>query len=90
MQDSSDIHLPEPLSLRSIMRMGDELVRLCDGVEKYGLVDYQLGVWEEKIETCKPFHARIRSNSLELPLFHLPGANCVSLGFSIRGRSKPL
>ena len=29
--------------------MGKELVRLCDGLEKFGLVDYQLGVWEEQI-----------------------------------------
>ena len=29
--------------------MGSELVRLCDGMEKYGLVDYQMGVWEEEI-----------------------------------------
>lgn len=29
--------------------MGKELVNLCDGTEKYGLVDYQLGVWEEQI-----------------------------------------
>jgi len=29
--------------------MGRELVRLCDLMEKHGLVDYQLGVWEEEI-----------------------------------------
>lgn len=30
-------------------RMGRELVRLCDGMERHGLVDYQMGVWEEEI-----------------------------------------
>ncbi|KAI4095557.1 MAG: hypothetical protein LQ348_001091 [Seirophora lacunosa] len=30
-------------------RMGEALVSFCDGVEKYGLVDYQMGVWEEEI-----------------------------------------
>jgi len=30
-------------------KLGKELVRLCDGVERYGLVDYQYGVWEERI-----------------------------------------
>ncbi|KAK8924599.1 hypothetical protein VCV18_005020 [Metarhizium anisopliae] len=30
--------------------LGDELVRLCDGLERHGLVDYQYGVWEEQIE----------------------------------------
>jgi hypothetical protein len=29
--------------------MGKEIVRLCDGVEKHGLVDYECGVWEERI-----------------------------------------
>jgi hypothetical protein len=30
-------------------RMGRELVRLCDNIERHGLVDYQMGVWEEEI-----------------------------------------
>ncbi|KAL9605789.1 MAG: hypothetical protein Q9179_001022 [Wetmoreana sp. 5 TL-2023] len=30
-------------------RMAESLVHLCDGMEKYGLVDYQMGVWEEEI-----------------------------------------
>jgi hypothetical protein len=29
--------------------MGKELIRLCDVMEKHGLVDYQMGVWEEEI-----------------------------------------
>jgi hypothetical protein len=29
--------------------MGKEIVRLCDIMEKHGLVDYQIGVWEEEI-----------------------------------------
>ncbi|KAF2665515.1 hypothetical protein BT63DRAFT_67553 [Microthyrium microscopicum] len=29
--------------------MGKELIRLCDNMEKHGLVDYQMGVWEEDI-----------------------------------------
>jgi hypothetical protein len=29
--------------------MGKDLVRLCDNVERHGLVDYQYGVWEEQI-----------------------------------------
>jgi hypothetical protein len=33
--------------------MGKELVRLCDIMEKHGLVDYQMGVWEEEIITRK-------------------------------------
>lgn len=30
-------------------RLSSELVRLCDSVEKHGLVDYQMGVAEEEI-----------------------------------------
>ncbi|KAL8944427.1 MAG: hypothetical protein Q9216_000478 [Gyalolechia sp. 2 TL-2023] len=33
----------------SLKEMGDTLVQQCDGIEKYGLVDYQMGVWEEEI-----------------------------------------
>lgn len=29
--------------------MGAEVVRLCDSMEKHGLVDYEMGVWEEQI-----------------------------------------
>ena len=30
-------------------RIRRELVRLCDLMERHGLVDYQMGVWEEEI-----------------------------------------
>ncbi len=43
---------PAPQSLipeETLENMGSELVRLCDRVEKHGLVDYQVGVWEEEI-----------------------------------------
>lgn len=30
-------------------KMVDELVSLCDQIEQHGLVDYDLGVWEEQI-----------------------------------------
>lgn len=35
-------------------KMGKDLVRFCDSVERHGLVDYQYGVWEEQIidSTC--------------------------------------
>lgn len=44
------------MSEETIKRIGDELIRLCDGVERHGLVDYQYGVWEEQIESsrCPP------------------------------------
>lgn len=30
-------------------RMGKDLIRLCDSIERHGLVDYEYGVWEEQI-----------------------------------------
>jgi hypothetical protein len=37
------------LPAETIQAMVDELIRLCDSVEQYGLVDYDRGVWEEEI-----------------------------------------
>ncbi|KJZ75581.1 hypothetical protein HIM_05044 [Hirsutella minnesotensis 3608] len=39
------------MSEDKIKRAGDDLIRLCDGIERHGLVDYQYGVWEEEIES---------------------------------------
>ncbi|KAH7176391.1 hypothetical protein EDB81DRAFT_751758 [Dactylonectria macrodidyma] len=33
----------------TISHMGNELVRLCDILQKDGLVDYEYGIWEEEI-----------------------------------------
>ena len=39
-----------------IEKMGNKLIKNCDNMEKHGLVDYQMGVWEEEItaSACKP------------------------------------
>ena len=37
------------VSFDDLQKMARELVRLCDGVERFGLVDYDYGVWEERI-----------------------------------------
>lgn len=29
--------------------MGKALIQLCDQLEQHGLVDYQMGIWEEEI-----------------------------------------
>jgi hypothetical protein len=36
-----------------INKMAKDLIRMCDAVEKHGLVDYQYGVAEEQIITSK-------------------------------------
>ena len=46
-----------PQSLMSqdfIKKMAKDLIRMCDSVEKHGLVDYQYGVAEERIIMSKP------------------------------------
>ncbi|TRX95315.1 hypothetical protein FHL15_003646 [Xylaria flabelliformis] len=37
------------LSEEDLKKMGQELIRLCNGIERHGLVDYEYGVWEEQI-----------------------------------------
>ncbi|TGJ86485.1 hypothetical protein E0Z10_g2322 [Xylaria hypoxylon] len=32
-----------------LRKMGQEIIRLCNGIERHGLVDYECGVWEELI-----------------------------------------
>ncbi|KAK9775574.1 hypothetical protein AB5N19_04690 [Seiridium cardinale] len=39
------------ISEEGLKKLGKELVRLCDGIERHGLVDYEYGVWEEHIVT---------------------------------------
>lgn len=57
-QEMIDLGQP-PIPPQSYLRedflekLGEELVRLCDGVEQHGLVDYQIGVWEEEIISSK-------------------------------------
>lgn len=41
------------LNVETLERMGTELVRLCDGIERHGLVDYEMGVAEEEIISSK-------------------------------------
>lgn len=37
------------LSRDRMESMGKDLIQLCDQLEQYGLVDYQMGIWEEEI-----------------------------------------
>ena len=37
------------LAVETVQTIVDELIRLCDSIEQYGLVDYDRGVWEEEI-----------------------------------------
>lgn len=59
----SNQRLPENQTLLQeafLERMARELVRMCDSMEKHGLVDYEMGIWEEEImngnNTCIEHH----------------------------------
>lgn len=45
--------------------MGKAKIQLCDQLEQHGLVDYQMGMWEEEI-LCGKFTALILPNKPKL------------------------
>ncbi|KAF5705930.1 hypothetical protein FGLOB1_7703 [Fusarium globosum] len=49
------------VSKAMIKKMGNELIRLCDGIERHGLVDYQCGVWEDQITAGEQLQSRPES-----------------------------
>ncbi|KAH7172691.1 hypothetical protein DER46DRAFT_497104 [Fusarium sp. MPI-SDFR-AT-0072] len=49
------------VSKAMIRKMGNELIRLCDGIERHGLVDYQYGVWEDQITAGEQMQSRPES-----------------------------
>jgi hypothetical protein len=48
--------------------MGKDLIQLCDQLEPHGLVDYQMGIWEEEILSGK---FALYSNAPILPPNHI-------------------
>ncbi|KAL2815931.1 hypothetical protein BJX63DRAFT_153248 [Aspergillus granulosus] len=42
-------HSSRLLTIDAMETLGRELIRLCDQMEQHGLVDYQMGIWEEEI-----------------------------------------
>jgi hypothetical protein len=40
---------PDMLTADKLHAMVEELIGLIDNVEQYGLVDYDMGVWEDQI-----------------------------------------
>jgi hypothetical protein len=37
------------LNVEILDSMGKQLIHFCDQLEQHGLVDYQMGIWEEEI-----------------------------------------
>lgn len=50
--------------------MGKALIQLCDQLEQHGLVDYQMGIWEEEI-LCGKFTTLILPNKPRLTISQL-------------------
>jgi hypothetical protein len=46
-------------------KMGNQLVKNCDLMEKHGLVDYQMGVWEEEITASEYTHTNCYIGTLD-------------------------
>lgn len=56
LESGQRIQHPETLMTQEfIKKMAKDLIRMCDAVEKHGLVDYQYGVAEEQIIISKFF-----------------------------------
>ncbi|KAK3297052.1 uncharacterized protein B0H64DRAFT_116642 [Chaetomium fimeti] len=50
MESEQQPQRPQSLvTAEGLRKMGKELVKHCDSIERHGLVDYQYGVWEERI-----------------------------------------
>jgi len=47
--------------------MGKDLIQLCDQLEQHGLVDYQMGIWEEEILCGRSTHKPSKSPNLIRP-----------------------
>jgi hypothetical protein len=47
-----------------ISKMAKDLIRMCDAVEKHGLVDYQYGVAEERIMMSESQNSQIETRFL--------------------------
>lgn len=69
-------------------RMGSELVRLCDSMERHGLVDYQMGVWEEEILDCRFLQLNKRLEKVILTM--LAEHSYYGVFGSARGTLRPL
>jgi len=52
------------LSLEALQSLGKSVVDLSDALERHGLVDYEMGFWEERIIDSKSAHTPFSPNAL--------------------------
>lgn len=60
-------------------RMGREIIRLCDNMEPHGLVDYQMGVWEEEIVDGESFDSGNSKFEVANSVRHTALTECLDL-----------
>lgn len=60
------------LSREYMEHMGQTLISACNQLEEHGLVDYQMGLWEEEIICGKLIPNIVKAPDLTLPLFNSP------------------
>jgi len=65
-----------------INKMAKDLIRMCDAVEKHGLVDYQYGVAEEQI-MLSMYYSILKTEILTKHIIVL--TECLDLQESIEG-----
>lgn len=59
LQLQKDIFLKEDpsglsdMTLELVTKVGNDFVNLCSNMEPHGLVDYEYGVWEDRLIECK-------------------------------------
>ncbi|KAB5515623.1 hypothetical protein GE09DRAFT_979490, partial [Coniochaeta sp. 2T2.1] len=55
------------LTLEALKNLGKQLVDLADVLERHGLVDYEMGLWEERIvdilEECCDLYEQANANT---------------------------
>ncbi|KAI7970981.1 hypothetical protein EIK77_005249 [Talaromyces pinophilus] len=57
------------LNVAEMVAMGNFLIKVCDGIERHGLVDYEMGVWEEEIldrKTPISWNLRMLMNEIQV------------------------
>lgn len=74
------------LSRETVKDLIDELVRLVDGIERHGLVDYGMGVWEERI--VEGMSSEWRREALEIAALTVTQSSWIAYTSSPRTRSK--
>lgn len=75
------------MTTETMETLGRELVKLCDNVEKFGLVDYQMGVAEEEILQCRFCWPKLGHTGHWTLIHHAVLIKCLDLFSSPSGAS---